>query len=419
MICLLGCSMNKLVKVPSKFDPYLANFSDLFTKPSFVSFCYLTTSIAVCDKSKTIFNLHDTMAKDNRDRKARSSYNWFITNGDWDEDEIAQRKADLFFEELGLKEGNRILLIIDDTYNEKKGKHTEGVGKFFDHSKGFIWGNSIVTSVLQAKGLFIPHKAKIYVKKEDAASDFKTKIQIAIKDIIEPLKTPAGTEVMVVFDSWWYSAALIKSCRDLGHHVTCQIKSDKKVSLDNEEALQVKNLASQFEEKDFKEIRMKVRGKKKSYSIVDKIVWLDSKRQVRLVISKRKEDSEPKYYICTDVNLDAKKVLSIYEDRWEIETAHREANQKLGFKDYQLRGKRSIERFMQLVFAIWTGILLVEMENPPNGSKKKTLGEMVDRVKHDSFIDTVIYIWESCNLPVPDEGGLIYKLKAIGIKVGN
>lgn len=241
------------------------------------------------------------MANDNKKKKARSSYNWFITDGDWDEDEIAQRKADLFFEELGLKEGNRILLIIDDTYNEKKGKHTEGVGKFFDHSKGFIWGNSIVTSVLQAKGLFIPHKAKIYVKKEDAASDFKTKIQIAIKDIIKPLKVPAGTEVMVVFDSWWYSAALIKSCREMGHHVTCQIKSDKKVLLDNSESLQVKNFAKRFNEEDFKEIRMNVRGKKKSYSVVDKIVGLDKTRQVRLVISKQKEDSEPKYYICTDI----------------------------------------------------------------------------------------------------------------------
>jgi hypothetical protein len=46
------------------------------------------------------------------------------------------------------------------------------------------------------------------------------------------------------------------------------------------------------------------------------------------------------------------------------------------------------------------------------------LGERVDRVKHDSFIDTVIYIWESCHLPIPDEGGLIYKLKAIGLKGG-
>jgi hypothetical protein len=35
-----------------------------------------------------------------------------------------------------------------------------------------------------------------------------------------------------------------------------------------------------------------------------------------------------------------------------------------------------------------------------------------------SYIDKVIYIWESCNLPTSDEGGLIYKLKAIGLEVG-
>ncbi len=67
----------------------------------------MTTTIAVCDKSKTVFNPYETMADDNKDKKGRSSYNWFITNGDWDEDEIAQRKADLFFEELCLKKDNR------------------------------------------------------------------------------------------------------------------------------------------------------------------------------------------------------------------------------------------------------------------------------------------------------------------------
>lgn len=82
---------------------------------------------------------------------------------------------------LASKKGDRVLLIIDDTYNEKKGKQTEGVGKFFDHSKGFIWGQNIVTSVLRARGLFIPHKAQIYVKKEDSEPNFRTRIQIAIK----------------------------------------------------------------------------------------------------------------------------------------------------------------------------------------------------------------------------------------------
>ena len=111
------------------------------------------------------------------------------------------------------------------------------------------------------------------------------------------------------------------------------------------------------------------------------MVRLDETLQVRLVISKGKMDSEPKYCISTDADLSPREILSIYEDRWNIETAHREASQKLGFKDYQLRSKHAIERFIQLVFTIWTGILLVEIENPPSGPRKKTLGEMVDQVR--------------------------------------
>nr|WP_286856830.1 transposase [Methanosaeta sp. UBA356] len=139
---------------------------------------------------------------------------------------------------------------------------------------------------------------------------------------------------------------------------------------------------------------MKARGKRRSYFIVEQLVSLDKSSQVRLVISKENLDAEPKYYICTDTDLPAKEILSIYEDRWDIETAHREANQKLGFKDYQLRSKKAIERFMQLVFAIWTGILLVEIESPPSGAKKKTLGEMVDQVRSESIVDLMIYVMD-------------------------
>jgi len=49
------------------------------------------------------------------------------------------------------------------------------------------------------------------------------------------------------------------------------------------------------------------------------------------------------------MELVAKEIPSINEDRRDIEAAHREANQKLGFKDYQLRGQHAIERFMKFV----------------------------------------------------------------------
>ncbi len=410
--------MFKLVKTPSKFAPFLDGFSDLFTKPSFISFRHLTSALAVCTKSKTIYNLHETMSNANKEKKSRSAYNWFIAEGDWDEDEIAQRKADMFFEAVHLQEGDRILLIIDDTYNEKKGKCTEGVGKFFDHSKGYIWGNSLITSVLQAKGLFIPHKAKLYLKEEDAGPEFKTKNQIAIKDIIKPLKIPQGMKLIAVFDCWWYSAALIKTCRDLGYNVVCQIKSDKKISLNNDKFLQVKSCASQFDETDFRKITISARGKKKSYFVIDHKVWLDKTNEVRLVISKEEMDADAKYYISTDTDLTAKEILSIYEDRWNIETAHREANQKLGFKDYQLRSKQAIERFIQLVFTIWTGILLVELDNPPDAQKKRTLGEMIGQIRAEAILDLIVDVLDLLNLPIPDEGGLVEKVKAIGLKLG-
>jgi hypothetical protein len=102
---------------------------------------------------------------------------------------------------------------------------------FFDHSQGYVWGNNFVTSVLQYKGVFIPHNALMYLKEENAHNEgveFKTKLEIALEDMIEPLIIPETNDLMVVFNSWWFSADFINKIRKLGHHITCQLKSNKK-----------------------------------------------------------------------------------------------------------------------------------------------------------------------------------------------
>jgi SRSO17 transposase len=43
------------------------------------------------------------MADCRKGKKARSSYNWFFSDANWDENEVAQRKVDLFIEHLSLK----------------------------------------------------------------------------------------------------------------------------------------------------------------------------------------------------------------------------------------------------------------------------------------------------------------------------
>jgi hypothetical protein len=411
--------MIKILKAPLQLEPFLDEFWDLFTKPSYGSFRDLCAALSVCDKSKTVANLCDTMADCRKGKKARSSYNWFFSDANWDENEVAQRKVDLFIEHLSLKNDDKMLLIIDDTYNEKEGTQTDGVGKFYDHSKeAYIWGNNFVTSVVQSKGLFIPHKAKMYVKDEHENENFKTKLELAYEDIIEPLKIPKNIHLYIVFDSWWFSADLFNKCLNLGHNIVCQIKSDKKVGINNNISYHVKDMANQIEDKYFIKTTVNVRGKKKTYYTFEKDVILDKIGAVKLVISKRKKDGTTKYIISTNKFLSSKEIISIYEDRWDIETAHRETNQKLGFKDYQLREKHSIERFIQLVFSVWTAILLWELDNPPSkdGSKSRTMGDMIDRVKMQAAGETFEYVMTYFNLPLPD-GGLLYILKSLGLKI--
>ena len=79
--------------------------------------------------------------------KSRTAYEYFFLEAGWNEDEVAQRKADLFQGDWAFPDG---LLLVIDTFVEKKGDKTEGVGKFFDHSKGrYVNANNFVTSCLR------------------------------------------------------------------------------------------------------------------------------------------------------------------------------------------------------------------------------------------------------------------------------
>lgn len=414
-----------MVDIPRELGSSLLNLEDLFTKPSFDSFCHMASAGAICYKRRTINNLHDTVAKDFEDRKARSSYNWFFNRAEWSEDELAQRKAEMFLGALDLKQGDMVLLIIDDTYVEKKGRATDGVGSFKDHSKGFIWGNCFVTSVLQCKGLFIPHVAKMYLKEEYALKrglKFKSKLEIALEDIIQPFKLPNDLRLMVVFDAWYFDADLIKKVCDLGYEVTCQLKSNKKI-LEQDTSLRIDEYAKRFAKGDFERIELVVRGKKKKYWALDRVVELEGVDSVRLVISKKRRNGKAKFYISTDLDRSASEILRVYEDRWNIETNHREANQKLGFKEYMLRGKKAIERFIQMVFAIWTLILIYDLEHLPPKKKRKsivevrTLSELIESVRTTAFIDMHKKVLKIFNIPIPaKENGVLKILRRMGLK---
>jgi hypothetical protein len=380
--------MLKVVGVPAKLKPVFEEFRDDFTKPSYQSFTQLTGAVITREKSRTVTGLHKSISNG----KSRTAYEYFFNEAKWDEDAVAQRKADLFFKESGLTAGGRLLLVIDDTFREKKGDKTQGVGKFFDHSKGrYINGNNFVTSCLQVGDAYIPHKARMYLKEEAAEAmgeEFRTKPGIAFDDMIKSLDVPMGVRLYVVEDSWWFSIELISKTSDLGHHTVCQLKCDKKVIADNIE-MNVTELAGTLE---YHRVSVVPRDRKKNYLASELVVEIPGLGDVKLVVSKRNEEKKPNFYMSTDLELSLEEVLEIYENRWSIELAHREANQKFGFKEYQMRGKNAIERFMQLSFLAWTIVLIAKVTGKDFRTviREMKLGQILDETKLIYFIEMLV-----------------------------
>lgn len=360
-----------------KYKACLEEFKGEFTKPTYESLAQLATAVIACEGSKTVRNMHKTLDKD--ERKSRTAYEYFFHKAKWSDVEVANRKAEVFFRAAKLNRSKKLFLTIDDTLEEKKGEATEGVGSFFDHAKQrYMWGNNFVTSALQVGEVYIPHLARMYIKEEDAGENFRSKFDIAY-EIISTLKAPESTSVYVLFDSWWYTKDFICKILALGYNVVGQLKVNSLVN-----GINVSELAQRLTSSDFGKVSIKVRGRAKSYYAYETTAAIEGIGEVKLVVSKNGTAEEPKFYFSTDVSLQAKEILEAYENRWNIETAHQLANQVLGFKDYQMRSKEAIERFMQLAFLVWAVLIIAKLRNTGDIEaivREMRLSQLVDEAR--------------------------------------
>ena len=101
--------------------------------------------------------------------------------------------------------------------------------------------------------------------------------------------------------------------------------------------------------------------------------------QVRLVVirSRPKRSKPYRYFLVftTDLTLEIPKILEYYRHRWQIETAFRDAKQHFGFSGYQVKSRKSINRFVQLSFlaASLTQLIFFKAETTENSMSVKTV----------------------------------------------
>lgn len=71
--------------------------------------------------------------------------------------------------------------------------------------------------------------------------------------------------------------------------------------------------------------------------------------------------------------------------RGEIEGFHREAKDKLGLEDYQLRTDRGIERYLFLVLLVFVLLLMLNQQQMRNSLEEKTIGDLCRQLRAECY----------------------------------
>jgi hypothetical protein len=352
-----------VTRIPAKYRLALLRFKDAFRESqNYSSFAALACALIATQRGWTVTDLTDVISRP--DEKSRRAYDGFFTDATWNVADLSQLLIEYICDQLRVDQtdGADIVLSIDDTFDRKFGDATDGVADFRNPANGRIEdGNVLVTSCIQVGKLYFPYRVVTYIGEEEApelGERFRTKLEIALEDIIEPLQLPAEAAVTVVADSAYYSKDVVTRVLKQGYDIICRLKSDKHIR--PSERFGTWRVRDYADELSFEEVTICVRDTVKTYRVADALVTLpDSGIPIKLIVSEI--EGNRRYYMSTDLDQTAVEILEFAEDRWNIETFHQQADEKLGLKQYQLESKEGIERFLQLVCVVWALVVLEEI----------------------------------------------------------
>ncbi len=328
-------------------DGFLEKYRPCFSKPQFQNFSTYTMGLITCEDKKNIQAINRTFM----DTKNQSSLNRFLTQSPWNVQAVQTKRLSLANQYLNAAQNPQGYLLIDDTINNKTGKHMENAGYHFDSKIGkSVWGHDIVTTHYVNGNAEYPVGVSLYVKKETCqqkGTEFKTKIQLAVEQI-QAFTLPEGVkEIMVDFDCWFFCHQIVDAVKARKWDWVTQADSNR-IAHHKGKKTNVTELAKSLVDERFKKVT--IDGK--TYLLCALKVWMPKVGDVRLVVSKEVDGFH--FYVSSRLDYSARHVLLAYKARHRIDEFYRDVKQNLGLEAYQMRSGRGAIIHWHLVFCAHT-----------------------------------------------------------------
>jgi hypothetical protein len=292
--------------------------------------------------------------------------------------------------ELAAKAGleAKILVSLDDSLG-KKGKatkHLQAVDYHHNHSestkKRQVWSNGYVYVEMHLQvgpfGFLFDTRLYLRAKKvrhlnrartKENRLGYRSKYNLAREMLLE-LETllPKGSQVYVLFDSWYASAKLINLCLRKKWQVVCALKSNRKI-----EKQRIDRYDQTLKHKPYQKITLEAVDPRpaRTYFVRTVTRHLEKVNQeVYVIISKKStRDPSPKYFLYTDTRLSAEEALKLYQKRWPVEVDNLYLKQVLGLGDFRLQSFEAIEKWFAVVtlainYLQYTAMLAYQPKRP-------------------------------------------------------
>ena len=355
--------MLPITQIPSFVTDHEKMFSDLLSFHQQIHMKRYVTGLAVLPKI-TIATMNSAFIE----KHDQSAMNRFLTESDWNEKELNNKRFEYMqtFEQTRCKKSG--VVVIDDTIIHKTGKQIEGVGWIFDHCENkTVLGQSVVTSHYVDKQVNYPIDYRFYFSEKSEyakthASDFKTKIQLAIELMLDAIEKKAGN--IFVADSWFICQEVVSCADEHEKAIVGRIKSDRLVHTPQNKLVSLEEFSKSLTKDDFKEIVVN----DKKYKVFTKVMKLKSlKKKVRIVVSQMEGKEELYFLIANQLGWNPVKVIETYTFRGKIEPFYKDAKQNFGLEDCQVRTLDGVKRHWYLVFLAYSLVKLSLCRSKLNG----------------------------------------------------
>ena len=279
----------------------------------------------------------------------RTSCGSFLS-AEWEAPSLLEAQGMRLLRKMKPQVGEVAYLLIDDTRIEKRGKKMDAVSKIWDHkTQRFMHGHIVVTAAILFRGVTLPHRIELWLPKRFAPAAYRKINQIAA-EMIRRFRPPEGLKVRVLFDAFYLAANVVRTCESRGFTWFSVASKNRNLVRRRCQTRAIADFAPGFLKHRSRRVRLRRARTWRWLRIASIDGRLNRIGEVRLALSKRPGDPWKKIVavVTNERKLDARKIIAIYEKRWQIEVLFKELRNSLGLGDYQVLRRNAIERHLHL-----------------------------------------------------------------------